>query len=90
MEVNTQNIQQLAVYLQQTLSPQSEVRKPAEEFLQKIECNQNYPVLLLSLLQSDGADLNIKVNCDAVPGRSSVICKQQTDGTKCNAVFIMY
>jgi len=61
MEVNTQNIQQLAVYLQQTLSPQSEVRKPAEEFLQKIECNQNYPVLLLSLLQSDGADLNIKV-----------------------------
>ena len=68
MEVNTQNIQQLAVYLQQTLSPQSEVRKPAEEFLQKIECNQNYPVLLLSLLQSDGADLNIKVSNDAMPG----------------------
>ena len=61
MEVNPQNIQQLAVYLQQTLSPQNEVRKPAEEFLQSVEGNQNYPVLLLHLLQSDGADLNIKV-----------------------------
>ena len=62
MEVNAQNIQQLAVYLQQTLSPQNEVRKPAEEFLQSVEGNQNYPVLLLHLLQSDGAELNIKVN----------------------------
>jgi len=61
MEVNAQNIQQLAVYLQQTLSPQNEVRKPAEDFLQSVEANQNYPVLLLHLLQSDGADLNIKV-----------------------------
>ena len=61
MEVNPQNIQQLAVYLQQTLSPQNEVRKPAEEFLQSVEVNQNYPVLLLHLLQSEGADLNIKV-----------------------------
>ena len=62
MEVNAQNIQQLAVYLQQTLSPQNEVRKPAEDFLQSVEANQNYPVLLLHLLQSDGADLNIKVS----------------------------
>jgi len=61
MEVNAQNIQQLAVYLQQTLSPQNEVRKPAEEFLQSVEGNQNYPVLLLHILQSDGAELNIKV-----------------------------
>ena len=61
MEVNAQNIQQLAVYLQQTLSPQNEVRKPAEEFLQSVEGNQNYPILLLHLLQSDGAEPNIKV-----------------------------
>lgn len=61
MEVNPQNIQQLAVYLQQTLSPQNEVRRPAEEFLQSVESNQNYPVLLLHLLQSDGAELQIKV-----------------------------
>ena len=61
MEVNTQNIQQLAAYLQQTLSPQNEVRKPAEEFLQSVEVNQNYPVLLLHLLQSEGIEPNIKV-----------------------------
>ena len=61
MEVNTQNIQQLAAYLQQTLSPQNEVRKPAEEFLQTVEVNQNYPVLLLHLLQSEGIEPNIKV-----------------------------
>ena len=61
MEVNTQNIQQLALYLQKTLSPQNEVRKPAEEFLQSVEVNQNYPVLLLHLLQSEGIEPNIKV-----------------------------
>lgn len=61
MEVNNQNIHQLAAYLQQTLSPQNEVRKPAEEFLQSVEGNQNYPVLLLHLLQADGIEPNIKV-----------------------------
>jgi len=61
MEVNNQNIHQLAAYLQQTLSPQNEVRKPAEEFLQSVECNQNYPVLLLHLLQADGIEPNIKI-----------------------------
>ena len=61
MEVNQANIQQLAVYLQQTLSPQAEIRKPAEEFLQSVECNMNYPVLLLSLLSQEGGEANIKV-----------------------------
>jgi len=61
MEVNEANISQLAVYLQQTLSPQAEVRKPAEEFLQSVECNLNYPILLLSLLNKPEGDLNIKV-----------------------------
>jgi len=61
MEVNEANISQLAVYLQQTLSPQAEVRKPAEEFLQSVECNLNYPILLLSLLNKQDGDLNIKV-----------------------------
>ena len=61
MEVNPANIQQLAVYLQQTMSPQAEVRKPAEEFLQSVECNLNYPVLLLSLLNQEAGDANIKV-----------------------------
>lgn len=61
MEVTEANIGQLAVYLQQTLSPQAEVRKPAEDFLTSVECNQNYPILLLSLLNNEAGELNIKV-----------------------------
>jgi len=61
MEVNESNISQLALYLQQTLSPQAEVRKPAEDFLTSVECNQNYPILLLSLLNNEAGELNIKV-----------------------------
>jgi len=61
MEVNEANISQLAVYLQSTLSPQAEVRKPAEEFLQSVECNLNYPILLLSLLNKPEGEANIKV-----------------------------
>lgn len=75
MEVNPQNIQQLAAYLQQTLSPQNEIRKPAEQFLQSVEANQNYPVLLLHLLQSDGAELNIKVTINIIaPCLASINC----------------
>ena len=37
------------------------VRKPAEDFLTSVETNQNYPVLLLSLLNSEAGELNIKV-----------------------------
>jgi len=61
MEVNEANINQMAVYLQQTLSPDAGVRKPAEEFLKSVEANQNYPVLLLSLVAKEDGDLNIKV-----------------------------
>ena len=39
----------------------NQVRKPAEDFLTSVETNQNYPVLLLSLLNSEAGELNIKV-----------------------------
>ena len=61
MEVTEGNIVQLATYLQQTLSPDAGVRKPAEDFLKSVEVNQNYPVLLLSLLSREDGDINIKV-----------------------------
>lgn len=61
MEVNEGNIGQMAVYLQQTLSPDAAVRKPAEDFLKSVEGNQNYPILLLSLLSKEDGDMNIKV-----------------------------
>ncbi len=36
-------------------------RKPAEEFLQSVERNQNYPILLLSLINKQDLEPNIKV-----------------------------
>ena len=68
MEVNNNNIKELAAYLQQTLSP--ELRKTAEQHLQSVEVNQNYPVLLLHLLQSEAIEPNIKVggkNVNTIP-----------------------
>lgn len=61
MEINDNNISQLAVYLEHTLSPAAEIRKPAEEFLQSVEANQNYPILLLSLLNKPEVQPNIKI-----------------------------
>lgn len=61
MEINENNLNQLAVYLQQTLSPATDVRKPAEEFLQSVERNQNYPILLLSLINKPDIEPNIKI-----------------------------
>ena len=49
----------LVLFLKPPISDQ--VRKPAEDFLTSVETNQNYPVLLLSLLNSEAGELNIKV-----------------------------
>ncbi|KTF91104.1 hypothetical protein cypCar_00019513 [Cyprinus carpio] len=51
MELNDGNLQTLTEYLQKTLSPDPAVRRPAEKFLESVEGNQNYPILLLTLLE---------------------------------------
>jgi len=61
MEINDNNLSQLSVYLGQTLAPQPDIRKPAEEFLKSVECNQNYPILLLSLINKPDVQPDIKV-----------------------------
>lgn len=61
MEFNPGNLQTLAVYLEQTLSPENSVRKKAEEFLQSVENNQNYPVLVLHVLNKKDCPLQIRV-----------------------------
>lgn len=61
MEINDNNLNQLGAYLGQTLAPQPQLRKPAEEFLQSVECNQNYPILLLSLINKPDVEPNIKI-----------------------------
>ena len=52
MEASEQNLSALAAFLSQTLSEKYEVRKAAEDYLVSVEANQNYAMLLLSLVDS--------------------------------------
>lgn len=61
MEINQANLQQLGGFLQQTLSPDPSVRRPAEKMLESIEVNQNYAVLLLNLIDKQDVDMTIRV-----------------------------
>jgi len=62
MELNDSHLPALSDYLEKTLSPDVQVRKPAEGFLQGLEKERGYPLLLLTLLNPDrGTALNIKV-----------------------------
>uniref|UniRef100_A0A7N5ZWM5 Importin N-terminal domain-containing protein n=1 Tax=Anabas testudineus TaxID=64144 RepID=A0A7N5ZWM5_ANATE len=51
MELNDANLQTLTEFLRKTLDPDPAVRRPAEKFLESVEGNQNYPLLLLTLLE---------------------------------------
>ncbi|ESP05357.1 hypothetical protein LOTGIDRAFT_205558 [Lottia gigantea] len=62
MEVNDTNMQALASYLQQTLSPDRDTRKQAEKFLESVETNQNYSLLLLHLMDKGEVDIHIRVS----------------------------
>jgi exportin-2 (importin alpha re-exporter) len=62
MELSEGNLQALAGYLQQTLSPDPTVRKAGEKFLESIERNQNYPLLLLQLIDQDSTVQHIRVS----------------------------
>lgn len=85
MEINEENFKLLAQYLQQTLSPDPNVRRPgklkkelkrsklwvtycvffsfcvAEKFLESVEANQNYAILLLNLVDKEDIDATIRV-----------------------------
>lgn len=62
MEITDENLQTLSNFLQQTLSPDPAVRKPAEKFLESVEGNQNYPLLLLNLLDKANVEQPIRVS----------------------------
>uniref|UniRef100_A0AAQ5XF63 Importin N-terminal domain-containing protein n=1 Tax=Amphiprion ocellaris TaxID=80972 RepID=A0AAQ5XF63_AMPOC len=51
MELNDANLQTLTEFLRKTLDPDPTIRRPAEKFLESVEGNQNYPLLLLTLLE---------------------------------------
>ncbi|CAG9570956.1 unnamed protein product [Danaus chrysippus] len=61
MEVTEDNLSTLATYLQQTLNPDPNIRRPAEKFLEGVEVNQNYAILLLHLIDKETADPTIRV-----------------------------
>uniref|UniRef100_A0A674CES5 Exportin-2 n=1 Tax=Salmo trutta TaxID=8032 RepID=A0A674CES5_SALTR len=51
MELNDGNLQTLTEFMRKTLDPDPSIRRPAEKFLESVEGNQNYPILLLTLLE---------------------------------------
>lgn len=61
MEVTEENLATLANYLQQTLNPDPNIRRPAEKFLESVEVNQNYAILILHLIDKETVDLTIRV-----------------------------
>jgi len=65
MELNEENMAALSGYLQQTLAQDSVTRKSAEKYLESIECNKNYALLLLLLVNNTDAPMHIRV-CSAV------------------------
>ncbi|KAL1513102.1 hypothetical protein ABEB36_002566 [Hypothenemus hampei] len=62
MEISDENLQTLARYLQETLNPDINVRKPAEKFLEGVEVNQNYPLLLLNLIHKPEVDMTVRIS----------------------------
>ncbi|KAJ1519390.1 hypothetical protein ONE63_004682 [Megalurothrips usitatus] len=63
MELSDQNFASLQKYLYDTLNPDVSVRKPAETFLESVEVNENYPMLLLKLLTRDNVEMTIRIAC---------------------------
>lgn len=61
MELTDSNISTLSEYLKHTLNPDVGVRRPAEKFLESVEVNKNYPLLLLYLVDNSEIDLTIRV-----------------------------
>jgi len=62
MEVTPENLQAMAGYLEQTLSPDIETRRNAEKSLESVEGNRNYPVLLLKLMEKQDAAAHVRTS----------------------------
>ncbi|XP_029678956.1 exportin-2 [Formica exsecta] len=61
MELTDDNLLTLSEYLKHTLSPDVNVRRPAEKFLESVEINQNYPLLLLHLVDKSEINITIRI-----------------------------
>jgi len=62
MELNADNLQALSNYLQQTLGHEALARRTAEKYLESVEGNKNYALLLLMLVNSNEAAMHIRTS----------------------------
>lgn len=60
MEISDENLRTLGKYLFETLNADVTVRRTAEKFLEGVEVNQNYPLLLLHLVHQPETDMLIR------------------------------
>uniref|UniRef100_A0A1B6CNE8 Exportin-2 n=1 Tax=Clastoptera arizonana TaxID=38151 RepID=A0A1B6CNE8_9HEMI len=61
MELTDDNLLTLSEYLRQTLNPDVTIRRPAEKFLETVEGNKNYPLLLLHLIGRTQIELTLQI-----------------------------
>lgn len=61
MEISEENLGTLGQYLHHTLNPDPNVRRPAEKFLEGVEVNQNFPLLVLHLISKTEVDMTVRV-----------------------------
>lgn len=62
MDLNAENLLALSNYLQQTLSHEVGARRSAEQYLETVEVNKNYALLLLMLVNNGEAAMHIRTS----------------------------
>ncbi|CAD5113532.1 DgyrCDS2694 [Dimorphilus gyrociliatus] len=62
MEINQTTVQSLVECLTKTLSPERSIRQPAESFLESIEGNENFSVILLNVIDCDSIEFHVRVS----------------------------
>uniref|UniRef100_A0A8B9S364 Exportin-2 n=1 Tax=Apteryx owenii TaxID=8824 RepID=A0A8B9S364_APTOW len=100
MELSDANLQTLTEYLKKTLDPDPAIRRPAEKFLESVEGSQNYPLLLLTLLEKSQENVikvcasvtfknYIKRNWRIIEDEPNKICESDRIAIKANIVPLM-
>jgi exportin-2 (importin alpha re-exporter) len=60
MQANQEHLRMLSDLLTQSLSPQPEIRHPAEKNLDSSETQEGFLLLVLSLVRSDAAPMHVR------------------------------
>ncbi|CAJ0923093.1 unnamed protein product [Ranitomeya imitator] len=100
MELSDANLQALTEYLRKTLDPDPAVRRPAEKYLESVEANLNYPLLLLTLVERSQDNVikvcssvtfknYIKRNWRVIEDEPNKICETDRVAIKANIVNLM-